>query len=247
MSRVLHLTGIAILFSAAIPLGAAEPKHGNFASETIQVGAKERVYRLIVPESVDLAKPAPLVIAFHGMLIDSKDVMPRYTQLDKAAEKHKFLIAFPNAIDGSWGIAPQKVKDDLALFDALVAKISADYKIDDKRIYVLGMSNGSYFAHLVGKERSKTVAAVAAHSGPLGLQTLLGIGAERKFPIIIVHGKDDRLFPISIARENRDKYKREGHEVQLVEIDGLGHFWGVKAGINDTIWQFFADHPLQKV
>src|SRR4029453_17736776 len=149
MSRLLHLTWLVILFSAAIPLGAAEPKHGNFASESIQVGAKERVYRLIVPESVDLAKPAPLVIAFHGMLIDSKDVMPRYTQLDKAAEKHKFLIAFPNAIDGSWGIAPQKVKDDLALFDALVAKISADYQIDAKRIYVLGMSNGACFAPLI--------------------------------------------------------------------------------------------------
>jgi polyhydroxybutyrate depolymerase len=171
--------------------------------------------------------------------------MPRYTQLDKTAEKHKFLIAFPSAIDKSWGLRPEKVKADLALFDAILAKLSADYKIDAKRIYVLGMSNGGYFAHVVGKERSKTVAAIAAHSGPLGLQTLLGIGAERKFPVIIVHGKDDRLFPVSIARENRDRYQREGHEVKLVEIDGLGHFWGVKAQINDTIWQFFAEHPLE--
>jgi len=171
--------------------------------------------------------------------------MPRYTELDKAAVKHKFLIAFPSAVGKSWGIDPKKVKSDLDLFDALVVKLSADYKIDPKRIYVLGMSNGGYFAHLVGKERSKTVAAVAAHSGPLGLQTLLGIGAERKFPVIIVHGKDDRLFPVAIARENRDKYQREGHDVQLVEIDGLGHFWGVKAQINDTIWQFFAEHPLE--
>lgn len=106
------------------------------------------------------------------------------------------------------------------------------------------MSNGGYFAHLVGKERSTTVAAVCSHSGPLGLQTLAGIGAQRKFPVLIVHGKEDRLFPVSIARENRDKYQREGHEVKLVEIDGLGHFWGVKADINQTIWDFFAAHPL---
>jgi len=42
-------------------------------------------------------------------------------------------------------------------------------------------------AHFVGKERSKVVAAVACHSGALGLQTLLGIGAERKFPVMIIH------------------------------------------------------------
>jgi poly(3-hydroxybutyrate) depolymerase len=246
MAVIIRTLLIALLFAPTICLHAAEPQNGNFSAETIKVGSATREYRLIVPKSVDLAKPAPLAIAFHGMLIDSKDVMPRYTELDKAAEKHKFLIAFPNAIGKSWGIDPKKVNNDLALFDALVAKISADYKIDAKRIYVLGMSNGGYFAHLVGKERSKTVAAVCAHSGPLGLQTLLGIGAQRKFPVIIVHGKDDRLFPVSIARENRDKYKHEGHDVKLVEIDGLGHFWGVKADINETIWQFFAEHPLEE-
>ena len=37
------------------------------------------------PKSVDLDKPAPLVIAFHGLLIDSKDVMPKYTKLDELA------------------------------------------------------------------------------------------------------------------------------------------------------------------
>jgi polyhydroxybutyrate depolymerase len=235
---------LALLGPLARP-SAAESRPGVFPDESIPVGGAPRTYRLVVPESVDLTRPAPLVIAFHGMGIDSKDLMPRYTQLDRAASKHQFLIAFPAAREGRWGLAPQQIAADLALFDALVAKLSADYKIDDKRIYVLGMSNGGYFAHVVGRERSKTVAAVASHSGPLGLETLGGIRAERKFPVIIVHGKRDRLFPVSIARENRDKYEREGHEVKLVEIDDLGHFWGVRAGASDTIWEFFAAHPLK--
>jgi polyhydroxybutyrate depolymerase len=237
----LHVVGLAAV-SASL---AADPKHGIFRAESIEIGSATRQYRLIVPVSVDLAKPAPLVVAFHGMLIDSKDVMPHYTNLGEAAEKHKFLIAFPNAVGGSWGMDPKKVSADLALFDALVSKVSADYKVDSKRIYVLGMSNGGYFAQVVGKERSSSVAAVAAHSGPLGLQTLLGIRAERKFPVIIVHGKDDRLFSPNLFRENEDKYKREGHEVERVEIDDLGHFWGVRAGINDTICEFFDEHPLE--
>jgi predicted esterase len=108
------------------------------------------------------------------------------------------------------------------------------------------MSNGGYFAHLVGRERSKTVAAVASHSGPLGLQTLLGVNAERKFPVLIIHGARDRLFPVWIARENRDKYKREGHEVKYVELKNVGHMWGTKDYINETIWEFFDDHPLER-
>ncbi len=222
---------------------AAAPKHGEFPAESVQVSEATREYRLVVPKTVDLSQPAPLVIAFHGMGIDSKDLMPRYTKLNDTAAKHKFIIAYPAAVGRSWGLAPDKVKNDLAFFDALLARLTSDYKIDPARVYVVGMSNGGYFAHLVGKERSKTVAAVASHSGPLGLQTLAGVNAARKFPVLIIHGDQDRVLPVEWARANRDKYENEGHEVKYVELSGVGHMWGTKADINETIWQFFADHP----
>jgi polyhydroxybutyrate depolymerase len=234
---ILVLAGFAV---------AGEPKHGDFGSETIKIGGVTREYRLVAPRTVDLTKPAPLVIAFHGMLIDSKDVMPQYMRLNETAEKRQFIIAYPNAIGKSWGLAPEKARNDLALFDALLDKLNATYKIDPNRVYVVGMSNGGYFAHLVGRERSTIVAAVASHSGPLGLQTLFGLRAARKFPVLIIHGARDGLFPIAIARENRDKYKREGHETQYVELKNIGHMWGTNAGVNEIIWKFFADHPLEK-
>jgi polyhydroxybutyrate depolymerase len=243
---LVRTTLIAALVTIGATAIAAEPKAGDFGSETIKVGGDTREYRLVVPKSVDLTKPAPLVVAFHGMLIDSKDVMPKYTKLSETAEKHKFLIAYPNAIDKSWGLLPDKVEKDLAFFDALLAKVSADYKIDPDRVYVLGMSNGGYFAHLVGKERSKTIAAVASHSGPLGLQTLGGIKAERKFPVMIIHGDKDRIMPVAWARDNRDRYTKEGHEVKYVEVPGLDHFWAHKVDINEQIWKFFADHQRGK-
>lgn len=239
---------LATLAAAAVlapSAKAGERGPGDFGSETIKVGAATREYRLVVPKSVDLSQPAPLVIAFHGMLIDSKDFMPLYTKLNETAERHQFLLAYPNAEGRSWGLTPENVQSDVAFFDALLKKLSTDYHVDANRIYVLGMSNGGYFAHLVARERSKTVAAAASHSGPLGLQTLLGVRAERKFPVLIIHGTKDQIFPIEWARENRDKYEREGHEVKLVELSGVGHVWGTKNDINETIWQFFADHPRE--
>jgi polyhydroxybutyrate depolymerase len=245
-----HNLLLLILFT--LPIAAAEEKkapktgtHGTFVDEKLKVGSQERVYRLVVPKSVDLKKPAPLVVAFHGMGIDSSKVMPRYTKLDDLAADKKFIIVYPEAIGRSWGIDPRKVTADLAFFDVLVAEISSKYEVDANRLYVVGMSNGGYFAHLVGKERSTKVAAVCSHSGPLGLQTLLGINAERKFPVMIVHGDKDFLFDVKIARENRDKYEREKHEVKYVEVPGLNHFWAVDAKINEQIWEFFEKHPLK--
>lgn len=246
MSPVFRILAGFILIAGTSSALAAEPMHGEFPSEKIEVGGVTREYRLVVPKSVDLDKPSPLVFAFHGILIDSKDLMPVYTRLNDAAAKHKFILVYPNALDKSWGILPDKVKKDLEFFDALLKELQGRYKIDKERIYAVGMSNGGYFTHIVGRERSKTVAAIASHSGVLGLETLGGIRAERKFPVMIVHGDKDKIFPVDWARENRDKYAKAGHEVKYVEVPGLGHFWATQANINDTIWTFFAEHPLSK-
>ena len=238
---------VNLLLALSHTLTAAETaKHGEFGEESLKVGSATREYRLVVPKSVDLQNPAPLVFAFHGMLIDSKDFMPKYTRLNDAAEKHKFILVYPAAIGAIWGLTPKKAASDLDFFDALLEKLVADFKIDQNRIYVLGMSNGGYFAHLVGKERSKKIAAVASHSGALGLQTLLGINAERKFPVLIIHGDHDPIISVDFARENRNKYRKEGHEAKYVELAGVGHSWGTPSDINDTIWTFFSEHPLEK-
>jgi polyhydroxybutyrate depolymerase len=251
--RSVIVRGVAILAVFAVPISIAsaeskaKPKpavSGVFPDEKISVNGETRHFRLIVPKSVDLKKPAPIVFAYHGMLIDSKDVMPKYTKLGELAEDNRFLLVFPAAIDRHWGIAPRKVKADVAFFDALRKEIQKRYRIDESRIYVLGMSNGGYFAHLLGKERSKVIAAVCSHSGPLGLQTLFGIRAERKFPVMIVHGSEDSIFPVQFARENRDKYTREGHRVKYVEVPKLNHVWATKSNINKAIWKFFELHSL---
>jgi polyhydroxybutyrate depolymerase len=235
-----------LAISSARDEASAAPRAGEFEAETVAVGDTRRTYRLVVPETVDLSKPAPLVVAFHGIGIDSKDFMPKYSRLGATAANEKFLLVFPQAVDGAWGLAPRKVDADLTFFDALVDQISERYRVDERRIFALGMSNGGYFAHIVGRERANRVAAIASHSGPLGLETLAGVRAPRKFPVMILHGDRDRLFPVEFARENRDKYRREGHFVEYVELAGVGHTWGSQQGVNDRIWTFFKKHPLPK-
>lgn len=223
------------------PSAAAHGPPGEFPDKTLRVDGASRVYRLVVPPSAS-GRPAPLVVALHGMAIDNKDVMPRYTKLNDTARAHGFIVAYPNAVGGSWGIGPFKIRNDVALFDALVQDISAQYPLDSQRIYVVGMSNGGYFAQHLAKVRSAVVAAVATHSGQRGLDSLR-INAASKYPVLIVHGVDDRVFSIEGARRNRDGYRREGHPVELVELPHTGHEWGTAHGVNETIWRFFEAHP----
>lgn len=244
-ARSLLMLGLfaATTFAANKVERPAPGKAGDFNPVKLTVDGLAREYRLVVPKTVDLEKPAPLLVAFHGMLIDSKDLMPLYTKLSDAARKHQYLIAYPNAIGGSWGLSPANVQRDLNFFDALVKDIGTDYKLDPDRLYVCGMSNGGYFAHLTAKERSTTIAAAASHSGPLGLQTLLGVNAKRKFPVMIIHGDQDRILKVEFARENRDKYRREGHEVLYIELKGEGHMWG--KNVNAQLFKFFDEHPRE--
>jgi dipeptidyl aminopeptidase/acylaminoacyl peptidase len=72
------------------------------------------------------------------------------------------------------------------------------------------------------------------------------VSAERKFPVLIVHGTLDQIFPIAFARENADKYRREGHEVKYVEVAGLTHAWASDANINEQIWAFFESRRRTK-
>lgn len=235
---------LAALFILSIAF-AAEPKTGEFPKESITVGRVVREYRLVVPKSVDFSKPSPLVFAFHGMGIDSKDLMPQYSKLNETAQKHQFILVYPAAEGKSWGLKPEKITSDLAFFDALLKDLVGKYQIDTNRIYVLGMSNGAYFANIVAKERSKQIAAMAGHSGGLDVKNLAaGVNANRKYPLIIVHGKEDKILPLKLALASKEKYEKEGHEVEYVEVPNLGHQWATKIDVNEKIWKFFADHPL---
>lgn len=228
----------------ARPSNGSGGKKGTFTDETIEVDGVTRTYRLIVPQSVDLGRPTPLVFAFHGFLLDSKDLMARYSKLPELAEKEKFILVFPQGLERRWEIFAKKNRD-VAFFDALHTKIEREYDVDRNRIYVTGMSNGGYFSNLLAAQRSDVIAAIAPHSGGPGLLTLSGVRSERKYPVLVIHGTLDNIVPPAEGRNTRDLYKDEGHEVELIEIRGLRHFWGTYHGANAKIWEFFKNHPME--
>jgi poly(3-hydroxybutyrate) depolymerase len=233
------------------PVAQALPgKAGIFPDEKITVGAEVREYRLIVPDSLDLSKPVPIVFAFHGMGEDNKDHFATVSTLPALAAEHKFILVFPaaatQAIQGqlikAWALVPDRAVSDILFFDALLAKLQTQYHIDPDAIYLTGMSNGAYFAHLLARERADVIAAVAAHSGELGQFDLPFIQSKRKFPVMIIHGDADPVFNVSLARSARATYEAAGHAVTYLEISGWGHVWDPR--VEEKIWDFFSQNRL---
>jgi polyhydroxybutyrate depolymerase len=218
--------------------------YGTFENNQIIVENEVRNYRLVVSSKLNLNQTNALIIAFHGLGIDSKDLMPVYSNLNQLAEKMNAIIVYPSSQNGSWGLNQKQIDKDLKFYQILVQKLKLGYKIDEKKIHITGMSNGAYFCHIVAKNNSETIASVAAHSGMIGLEFILGINAKRKYPVLLIHGVNDPIFNISTARNDELKYKNEKHKAHLIEVKNLGHEWANKINVNDSIYKFFNENPL---
>lgn len=217
---------------------------GTFPDEKIDISGTSREYRLFVPKSVDDSKPVPILFAFHGFLIDNKDLMSAYSQLDKLAEQEGFVLVFPNAVSKAWKLIPALAKDDFALFDQLLAHLSEKYNLDKNRVYLCGMSNGAYFSHLLASQRSDVVAAIGCHSGGLGLLSRREPSVKHKYGVFIVHGEDDSIVKVEEGRKARDAYKKWGFPYDYLEVPKHNHLWALKADVNTKMWKLFEAHPL---
>jgi polyhydroxybutyrate depolymerase len=178
----------------------------------------------------------PLMIALHGMGIDSPTVMPLYSGLDEMARAHGTMLVYPKSFENHWPLSfGPKLQRELRFLDALVGEMQRTRNTDPQRIYLLGMSNGGYFSVVVASRRSQYLAGLAVHSGTAGV---LGFGFKtaRKFPVFVAHGVADPIINIRDGRYLAEMFKRMDHPTEFAEFPGLGHLWARDQGVNERIW-----------
>lgn len=232
---------VAVLASLPCAVLAAPQVMPN---ERIAVGNVSRSYRLVVPSAASRDRKLPLVIAFHG-LGDTKDRFAGFSRLEQTAEANGFVLAVPDALAFFWPVTLDLARHDLAFFDALYAALTLTYNIDPARVYLVGYSNGAYFAHLLAMARSERVAAIAVHSGGMPLIQGVPHDAERKYGVFAVHGAADPIVPVSESRHVRDVYVAAGHRVEYLELPGHDHRWAGHADVNARIWKFLSENVLR--
>jgi polyhydroxybutyrate depolymerase len=141
----------------------------------------------------------PLLIAFHGGGGEAQGFKD-YAGLDAIADRERFIVAYPNGTGvlpnrlltfnggGCCGYAEERGIDDVGFSMALVDDLAKRTRIDRKRIYTTGHSNGAIMAYRVAAERADRIAAVVAVAGAMSLARF---SPARPVAVMHIHSVDD--------------------------------------------------------
>lgn len=161
-----------------------------------------RPYRKTVSNKYDGGTEVPLVLLLHGYG-SSGAVHEVYFGLGTLAQTQNFVLAAPdgtldstnrrfwNATDACCDWFRSGV-DDVAYLSAIVAQLEGQYRIDRKRIFVIGHSNGGFMAHRLACDRADTFAGIVSLAGA---QNLDPSQCQPSAPVAIlqVHGTADTV------------------------------------------------------
>ena len=142
------------------------------AQRVLRHGGRERTYVVRVPSGVAGENSGvALVIVLHGAGGNARNAEAMTGFTAKGAAE-RFIVAYPEGTSRrrplfTWnaghccGYAMEQRVDDVGFISALIDELAATHRIDRKRVYVTGMSNGAMMAHRLGIELADRIAAIA--------------------------------------------------------------------------------------
>ncbi len=169
----------AALFLAALPMTASAQ------TLSMKSGEGSRTYVLHVPAGAPANPPLMFVLCGHGMTGAQQQSS---TQMDKIADREKFIVAYPDAISMNWD---QTGNSDFLFFVALLDTIDAKYHIDRNRVYAAGFSQGAGMTHAIGCGYADKFAAIAPVSGNVPA----ACAPQRPIPMFLTFGTKDIATP----------------------------------------------------
>ena len=148
---------------------------GQFLSRSFTNTHGTRAYKLYIPASVaeNSAKSAALIVMLHGCT-QSPDDFAAGTRMNELAERDGFLVAYPAQTAKANGSKcwnwfrsgdQERERGEPSLIAGMTREIATHYAIDDRRIFVAGLSAGAAMAVILGATYPDLYAAVGAHSG----------------------------------------------------------------------------------
>ena len=190
---------LALAVAQPAPLGPGDH------TRTLMMGEQKRTYLVHVPKGYDPKKPAPVVLALHGAAMDGP-MMVWFTGLNKKSDEAGFIVVYPSGTGigpflawnagGFRGKMAEGKADDVAFIGKLLDDLGTVVKVDEKRVYACGMSNGAMMCYRLAAELSDRIAAIAPVAGTIAIDESK---PKRPVPVIHFHGTKDMLVPFETA------------------------------------------------
>ncbi len=174
---------------------------GRHARATVHAGIV-RAYIISIPTGYDAARPAPLLLVFHGHGQTARSFARRHPDLFREADAAGFILVLPQAttigdpegkprwlteVPDAFGV------DDPGFVLGLVGTLSRSLAIDARRVHAAGFSNGGGMTHHLGATRPDVFAAIAIVASGLGHPSTAQPTAP--VPALLVYGRRDTTRP----------------------------------------------------
>ncbi len=193
-------------------------------------------YYLYYPENYDTGsrEKFPLLLFLHGggESGDSLGAIKRNgpPKLIVEGKQFPFLILAPqNPHRKKWWNTEAVVQ----LLDTIVA----NNRVDPDRIYLTGLSRGGGAAWELAVQYPKKFAALAVVCGMTPVPYAAWL--NKKMPIWVFHGVEDRSIPISESETMVDRLLGMGYDVKFTRYPGVGHNSWIQAYNTDALYEWF--------
>lgn len=246
------LAGVAF---AGLVQGATEAEQAFQARVFKNADGQTLPYRILFPEGFRRDQRYPLVLFLHGAgeRGDDNNVqlvhgMNTFAQPANRAKYPCFVVAPQCPKDRKWVEVdwsadrhdmPKDPGPTMQLVLQMLAALQAEFPVDDKRLYVTGLSMGGYGTWDLAQRYPAKFAAVAPICGggdPAGAPGMV----KAKLPVWAFHGDQDNAVKVQRSREMIDALKKAGGMPKYTEYPGVGHnSWG--PAYNDPellVWLF---------
>jgi polyhydroxybutyrate depolymerase len=169
---------------------------GSISRREWQMGEVTREALVHVPKDAK-EKASPLIFVWHGHGGNMRNTVRSFhlhTLWPEALVVYAQGLNTPGRLSDPEGKKPGwqhgegAMEDrDLKFFDAMLASLKSDYKVDEKRVFSTGHSNGGAFTYLLWATRGDLFAAMAPSAAP-------GSGVQAKLkpkPLLHIAGEND--------------------------------------------------------
>jgi polyhydroxybutyrate depolymerase len=196
-------------------------------TRNLKVSGRDRSYFVHIPKKSDGKTPMPVVLALHGAAMNGP-MMTAFCGLNKKADEAGFIAVYPSGTGMGiflvWNAGGRTCKDradDVAYIRAVLDDLSGVVKVDPKRVYATGMSNGAMMCYLLAAELSDRIAAIAPIGGTMAIERA---NPKRPVPVIHFHGTADTFVPFNGPGKGSPKFMKlksvEDSIQTWVKIDG---------------------------
>lgn len=215
-----------------------------FQKKEIIEGTDTLRYRILYPENYNANQKYPLVLFLHGAGErgnDNEAQLKHGSKLFLQAENRRnfpAIVIFPQCPKNSyWSSLNVKRKEgkqskfefpydkqataSMNLSIKLVQDLLDKGLLDEKRIYISGLSMGGFgtFEALVRHPNLFAAAMPICGGGSVKLAKVYA----KKLPLWIFHGEVDSVVPVELSRNVYNKLKALGADVKYTEYPGVNH------------------------